>query len=130
MSSDMTCRVMEDILLRNDAGHDIAFKGRLFSECSWYDDETGVLTRQKLYVTEDNEQIYYIVSGSGAARNRRAYRLRVEGDRCVINNGACDMSMQLDMLLLAVRGLCGLDAAPSDAALLASVEETLKAANG
>lgn len=130
MGSDMTRKALEDITLRNDAGHDIVFRGRLVSECSWYDDETGVLTRQKLYTAGDNEQVYHIVSGSGAARSRRAYRLRVEGDRCVVNNGTCGMSLQLDMLLLAVRGLCGLDATSAGADLLASVEETLKAANG
>ena len=128
MGSDMTCRAMEDLVLRKDAGEDIAFKGRLFSECSWYDEEQGVLTRQKLFITEDNEQVYYIVTGSGAERSRRAYRLRLEGDQCVICNGTSEMVVQLDLLMLAVRGLCGFDLAGEQ--LLASIEETLKAANG
>lgn len=128
MGSDMTCRAMEELSLRNDAGADIVFKGRLFSECSWYDEEHGVLTRQKLFVTEENEQVYYIVSGAGAERSRRAYRLRLEGDQCVIHNGTSEMVVQLDLLMLAVRGLCGFDVAGEQ--LLASIEETLKAANG
>ncbi len=91
MGSDMTCRAMEDISLRNDAGHDIAFKGRLFSECSWYDDETGVLTRQKLYVTEDNEQIYYIVSAAGprAAAGPTACVWKVTGASSTTVSATC-----------------------------------------
>lgn len=128
MGNDMTCRAMEDICLKHDTGADLVFRGRLFSECSWYDDESGHITRQKLYVTEQNEHVYYIVSGSGQNRSRRAYSLRVEGEQCTIHNGQCEMVLQLDLLMLAVRGLCGLEgaAAPS----LATVEETLKAANG
>ena len=53
-------KTMEDICLKQDNGCDFAFCGRLFSECSWYDESLGTLTRQKLYVTESNEQIYYI----------------------------------------------------------------------
>lgn len=126
--NDTSCRVMENVSLKHDNGPELAFRGRLFSECSWYDEDNGVLTRQKLYVTEQNEHVYYIVSGSGATRSRRAYRVSVMGDRCVIHNGATEMMLQFDMLMLAVRGLCGLeaDATPT----LAMVEETLKAANG
>ena len=50
-------KTMEDICLKQDNGCDFAFCGRLFSECSWYDESLGTLTRQKLYVTESNEQI-------------------------------------------------------------------------
>lgn len=121
-------RILENVNLKHDNGPDLAFSGRLFSECSWYDEDNGVLTRQKLYVTDNNEHVYYIVSGAGASRSRRAYRVSVLGDRCVIHNGATEMTLQFDMLMLAVRGLCGLeaDATPT----LAMVEETLKAANG
>lgn len=46
---------MEEICLKHDNGSDVQFRGRLFSECSWYDEEHGMLTRQKLYVTDKNE---------------------------------------------------------------------------
>lgn len=128
MSVDMTCRAVEELSLRNDGGADITFKGRLFSECSWYDEEAGVLTRQKLFITDNNEQVYYIVTACGTVRSRRAYRLRLEGDQCVIHNGNSEMVVQLELLMLAVRSLCGFDAAGDH--LLASIEETLKAANG
>ena len=53
---------MEEICLKHDNGSDLQFRGRLFSECSWYDEEHGMLTRQKLYVTDNNEQVYYIAT--------------------------------------------------------------------
>lgn len=118
---------MEDICLKQDNGSDLTFRGRLFSECSWFDEEHSMLTRQKLYVTDNNEQVYYIVRSSGQERTRHAYRLSVHGENCTIDNGHSEMTMQFDMLMTAVRGLCGLeaDATPS----LEMVEDMLKAAN-
>jgi hypothetical protein len=120
-------KVMEEICLKQDDGCDFRFRGRLFSECSWYDESQALLTRQKLYVTRDNEQIYYIVRSGRGIRSRQAYRLFMRGDTCVIHNGSTEIALQFDMLMLAVRSLCGLDdgATPS----LALVEEMLKAAN-
>ena len=120
-------RNMEDVSLNHDNGQDIFFRGRLFAECSWYDEERETLTRQKLYVTDSNEHIYYLVSHSGEERQRRAYRLSVLGDRCVIHNGNTEMVLQFDMLMLAVRNLCGMSAEAEPAIDL--VEQTLKAAN-
>lgn len=58
-----------------------------------------MLTRQKLYVTENNEQVYYIVRSSGQDRSRHAYRLSVRGDNCIIYNGVTEMALQFDMLM-------------------------------
>ncbi len=118
---------MENICLKHDNGEDIRFQGRLFSECSHFDEESGTLTRQQLYLTENGEQIYYIVRATARDRSRHAYRLTMDGDNCVINNGRSEITLQFDMLMLAVRALCGLDneATPS----LEMVEEILKAAN-
>ncbi|MFT4302849.1 MAG: hypothetical protein QM579_13990 [Desulfovibrio sp.] len=120
-------KTMEDICLKHDNGSDFSFRGRLFSECSWYDEALGMLTRQKLYVTDTNEQVYYIVRSSGQERSRHAYRLAVRGDNCIIHNGMAEMSLQFDMLMLAVRGLCGLESGATPT--LSMVEEMLKAAN-
>ena len=120
-------RNMEDVSLAHDNGPDIFFRGRLFAECSWYDEEGDSLTRQKLYVTDTNEHIYYLVSHAGTMRKRRAYRLSVLGDRCVIHNGNTEMVLQFDMLMLAVRSLCGMNADAEPA--IEVVEQTLKAAN-
>lgn len=121
-------KTLEDICLKHDNGSDLCFRGRLFSECSWFDDEHQIMTRQKLYVTDKNEQVYYIVRSHGQERSRHAYRLTVDGETCVIYNGRSEMSLQFDMLMLAVRGLCGLDdeATPT----LGQVEEMLRVVNG
>ncbi len=119
---------LEDICLKQDNGADFTFRGRLFSECSWFDEEQNALTRQKLYVTDTNDQVYYIVRKCGQQTTRHAYRLAVSGDNCVINNGKGEMTLQFDMLMQAVRGLCGMDAAEATPSL-SSVEEMLRAAN-
>ena len=111
-------KTMEDICLKQDNGCDFRFRGRLFSECSWYDEAAGLLTRQKLY---------HIVRSGGQTRSRHAYRLFMREDTCVIHNGTTEIALQFDMLMLAVRGLCGL--ADSATPSLAMVEEMLKAAN-
>ncbi|MDD2966338.1 MAG: hypothetical protein PHN64_02430 [Desulfovibrionaceae bacterium] len=121
-------RDMESVCLQHDNGADLTFRGRLFSECSWFDEESGTLTRQKLYVTDSNEQVYYIVRGAGKQRVRSAYRVSVQGETCFIHNGSQEMALQFDMLMLAVRALCGLkdnEAMPS----LENVAEIVKAAN-
>lgn len=118
---------MEDVCLKHDNGDPLQFHGRLFSESSDFDKDSGSLTRQQLYVTDNGDQVYYIVRTEGKERTRHAYRLSVHGDTCIINNGKMEIAMQFDMLMLAVRSLCGLnsDAIPTQE----MVEEMLNAAN-
>lgn len=124
---------MENICLKHDNGEDLRFHGRLFSECSHFDEDTGGITRQQLYVTDSGEQVYYIVQSDGRGsqgrrdNKRRAYRLSVKEDNCVINNGKAEITLEFDMLMLAVRALCGLDAGATPS--LETVEEILKAIN-
>ena len=99
---------MENIALTLDNGAVLDFRGRLFSEASWFDEDSGVLTHQKLYSTEGNEQVYSVVSGTGKTRSRRAYRIAVQGDTCSVTDGKSEMTLPFDMLMLAVRSLCGL----------------------
>ncbi len=127
MHADSTGNSMERLCLPHDNGSDIVFHGRLFAESSWYDDENSILTRQKLYVTDKNEQVYYIVKGSGPERERRAYVLHVEGELCIVSDGATKMTLPLPMLMVAVREICGLD--DESSLSLCMVEELLKAAN-
>ncbi len=118
---------LEDISLTLDNGISMSFRGRQFAGGSWFDEESNVLTRQNLYVTDNNEHVYSIVTGSGKQRSRRAYRVTLQGDTCIINDGRNEMTIGYDMLMLAVRSLTGLDqdATPT----LEMIEETLKAAN-
>lgn len=119
--------MMDHVALGLDNGTMMNFTGRVFAESSWYDEDTAVLTQQKLYITDKYEQVYSVVSGSGKQRSRRAYKIVMQGDICHVTNGATQMSLPLDLLMLSVRSLCGLDgdAVPS----LELVEETLRAAN-
>jgi hypothetical protein len=119
---------MEEHVLYTDAGAEVRFRGRLFSESSYFDEDEGSLTRLKLYMTEDNRQVYSVVSGPSDAKSRRVYVLRVEDDVCHINNGVQDVTLHTDMLLTAVFGLCGINPAQAES-LKAALEETLKAAN-
>ena len=114
---------MSEIRLQSDVGGELVFKGRIFSECSWYDEEYGVQMRQKLYVADNRDQIYYIVR-SGKEKSRQAYRLSFSNGVCTINNGVQSVSLTEDMLRIAVHALCGLNAGGA-----ASVEETLAAAS-
>ncbi len=118
---------LESMVLHLDNGAEIAFSGRQFAGGSWYDEESGILTRQNLYITEGNEHIYSIVTGKGHQRSRRAYRVSLHGETCTINDGKTEITLQLEMLMLAVRALAGLDR--EDATMLELVEETLRAAN-
>ena len=56
-----------NVVLHLDNGAEMQFSGRPFAGGSWFDDETGELTRQKLYATESGEHVYSIVTGKGAA---------------------------------------------------------------
>lgn len=114
---------MSEICLKNDNGANFTFTGRLFSECSWFDEEYGVQTRQKLYITENNEQVYYIIR-SGSESYRKVYRLTCHENICTIHDGNISITLSCDMLKVAVQSLCGLDTAA-----ISEVEETLRAVN-
>ncbi|MFR6517809.1 MAG: hypothetical protein ACLUPV_00370 [Bilophila wadsworthia] len=106
-----------NVVLHLDNGAEMQFSGRPFAGGSWFDDETGELTRQKLYTTESGEHVYSIVTGKGQQRSRRAYRVSLHGEACTINDGRTEMTLDLEMLMLAVRALSGLekDDAPTSA---------------
>ena len=116
-----------NVVLHLDNGAEMQFSGRPFAGGSWFDDETGELTRQKLYTTESGEHVYSIVTGKGQQRSRRAYRVSLHGAACTINAGRTEMPLHLERLMLAVRALSGLE--KDDAPTLDMVEETLRAAN-
>ena len=118
----------EEHILRNDAGAEVRFRGKLFSESSYYDEEQGAITRLKLFVAEDGRQIYSIVSGSSTAKWRRVYTMRIEGDFCRIDNGVQEITLHTDMLLTVVFGLCGIDAAQGEA-VRSFIEDSRRIAN-
>lgn len=127
MTEQMAEQAFETITLHLDNGSEMQFSGKQFAGGSWYDEESGELTRQNLYVTDKNEHVYAISKGLGTSRERRAYRVSLEGESCVVNDGRTTMTVELEALMMAVRALTGLDrdAVPT----LEMVEETLRAAN-
>lgn len=99
----------ERIVLFNDNGVELRFNGRLFSESSYYDEDSASLTRLRLYVSDQNEQVYSIVSGTGTEKTRRYYVVAQEGDAYRISNGTHALRLPLDLLFASVFGLCGID---------------------
>ena len=99
----------EHITLNSDNGVDLQFNGRLFSESSYYDEDSATLTRLRLYLTDKNEQVYSIVSGTGREKTRRHYVVAQEGDLYRISNGVQTLRLPLDILFASVFGLCGID---------------------
>lgn len=99
----------EKIFLRGDNGAELYFCGKLYSESSYYDEENATLTRLRLFLTENGEQVYSIVSGGGAEKTRRHYIVAPEGEFYRISNGIQTVTLPLEMLFAAVFGLCGID---------------------
>ena len=118
----------EEHVLRNDDGTELRFCGKLFSESSFYDEEQASLTRLKLFTTDDGRQIYSIVAYTQAIKWRRVYIMRFDDDLCHISDGAQEITLPVDMLLMVVFGLCGIDPAQGDT-VRSFIEDTRKIAN-
>jgi hypothetical protein len=127
--SDKTQGISESVVLQGDNGAQIAFRGRLFSESAYYDEDTEVITHLRLYVTDDGAHVYSIVSGVGAQRSRRHYTVRLNGKMCSMSDGKQSMTLPVDLLFTSVFGLCGIDPALAED-LRPVLEEALYAANG
>ena len=97
------------ITLKQDNGTDLTFTGHLFSECSWFDEGLGEMVKQKLYITDTNEQIYYIVRSNQEEKSHHAYRFSVKGENCTIYNGKETICLQFDALMEAVRCIAGIE---------------------
>lgn len=93
-----------NINLPNDFGEDFAISGHLVGEEMYFDDDTGMLTMEKLYRDEDNKLAYGIISAIGHARERRAYKIEEREDSCIVSNGSLNLEFSYDDLfeLLAV----------------------------
>lgn len=118
----------EEVVLHSDNGLSLHFKGRLFSESSYFDNASETLTRLRLFVMEDGGQVYSIVSSQGNNKSRRHYILRPHQDVCEISDGIQALTVPIEMLFAAVFGLCGID--PSQAETLrSSFDDTLFAVN-
>jgi len=118
------------VLLPSDTGADIEFTGTLCSENMYHDSEAGTVTRQRLYTTDTQEQIYSIVVSDGINKDQRVYKMRLENDLCRISNGLFDVPVDLPILASVIRELCGLDEPAQTDEFLSIMVENLQAANG
>lgn len=100
---------MDSVTLVDDEGGEISFTGYLYDQTSFYDEKTGVLTKQRLYATDDGQQAFSIVASDGNVKKRRAYMVRRKGDLCTINNGSGEMSLPYDWLMLFTQILWDID---------------------
>lgn len=120
---------MEQITLDNDSGNSINFTGRLVGEHSYFDEETNVLTQQKLYVTSAAQQAYSVVTTDGKIKEKRAYLIQREGQLCKINNGLFDVTVNAVDLLSVVKGLCGMNEAITEEEFFCKVKDSNAAVN-
>ncbi len=120
---------MEQITLDNDAGNNISFTGRMVGEHSYYDEDTQVLTQQKLYVTTNAQQAYSVVTSDGKLKEKRAYLIKREGQLCKINNGLFDVTVNAVDLLSVVKGLCGMSDAITEEDFFSQVQNPDVAVN-
>lgn len=91
--------IVLDVSLPNDKGKALQFKGELIGEEMCFDDDTGMLTIEKLYENDDNELAYSIISAIGHHRARRSYILSSDGDAVTVDNGSLKLSMDIEPLL-------------------------------
>ena len=99
----------DTITLKQDNGRDITFNGRLFSEATTFDEDTNELTKQRLYVTDDNDQIYSVIQAIGDKKTSRVIRFSVQDNMCIVKKGEQETALPLLMLTNVVRDLCNLD---------------------
>ncbi|MDR1125882.1 MAG: hypothetical protein LBM64_07470 [Deltaproteobacteria bacterium] len=116
----------EEFSLPGYGDGNLSFTGRLFSEGSFFDEENGSLTRLRLFALDENRLIYSVVSGAGEDKDRRVYQLKVDKEFCQIDNGRQRLTLPVDMLFMAVFGICGL-APGQENEIRAALEESLGA---
>lgn len=103
MGLDMT--YMDRISLVNDEGGTLEFDGRSYAKTSFFDEKTGVLTKQELFTAGPGKQAFSITATDGENKHRRAYMVTRDDDQCVIDNGEREMSLPFDSLMAFARTL-------------------------
>ncbi len=97
------------ITLENDNGGSITFKGVLYAQTSFFEENTGVLTKQELYSTEEGHQAFALISTDGDLKRKSAYIVRRRGEMCVMDNGSQTMSLPYDWLMMFTQALWDID---------------------
>lgn len=100
---------MKAVTLENDAGSTISFRGSLYAQTSFFEEDTGILTKQELYSTEDGHQAFRIVTSDGGSKQKSSYLVRREGDTCVMSNGDQELTLPHEWLMLFTQALWDID---------------------
>lgn len=100
---------MKAISLDNDGGASISFRGALYAQTSFFEENTGVLTKQELYTTEDGDQAFAIIASDGDSKQKSAYLVKRQGDTCVMSNGEQEMSLPYEWLMMYTQALWDID---------------------
>jgi len=100
---------MKAITLDNDGGASISFRGMLYAQTSFFEENTGVLTKQELYSTEDGDQAFAIIASDGEAKQKSAYLVKRVGDVCVMSNGEQELSLPYEWLMMYTQALWDID---------------------
>ena len=107
MEEGASCQSMIPISLPNDFGGDVSFTGCLVKESSRYDEGTGVLTKEALYLTDDGWVAYSIIRAKGNEKSRSAYMMdkNEDGFRFITDGSVCfpvDENLLVEMLFAAL----------------------------
>lgn len=129
MPKQISMDYTDKINLQSDNGAEFAFYGRLVSESSFFDEDSGALTRLRLFATENGEHVYSIVSGAGAGKKRRNYMIANEGEFYRVSDGVQTLLLPPELLFAAVFGLCGLDSEKAQE-LMPAFQENLRSMTG
>ena len=100
---------MKAVTLENDGGAPLSFRGSLYAQTSFFEEDTGVLTKQELYATDDGRQAFQIVTSDGDSKQKSSYFVRREGDTCVMSNGEQELSLPHEWLMLFTQALWDID---------------------
>jgi hypothetical protein len=98
------------VVLQNDTGGELVFEGYPYAQTSFYDDRTGVLTKQELFAVKDGRQAFSIVAVDGDMRSKRAYLVRRDGEMCHIDDGRGELSVPMESIMDFARMLLEIDA--------------------
>ncbi len=98
MTKNAGCDSERNVSLANDFGEDISFTGHLVGEEMYFNDDTGMLTMEKLFKNNEQAMAYSIISAIGHARERRSYSVVPGKETSRVDNGTLQLDLDTDML--------------------------------
>ncbi|CCO22957.1 hypothetical protein [Maridesulfovibrio hydrothermalis] len=121
---------LKRVTLENDFGGQISFTGKLDNETLNYNEGSGELVSEKIYMTEQGRTGYSVVTGDGFKRERRAYLLEDQGETCMVSNGSILLGLETDNMLTFFAAALAEQAESLSENELEYVKKQLKVVNG